>query len=225
LVRRMDRESQQEHLRTIFNKYDNDKSGAIAIKEISKLFGDLGITPRTRKEQLEIRMIFDEVDENGDGEFAFQEFELLIQRVQERLDRLARLDEEEFALQIGLPLQRCREIRKLFQDNVSGGTQLLFVSELRTVMNQLQRRYSSEELLNLFEAFGRQDNGGVDAKGFLRMIHAIEVARTHGQIVKNKKSVVYAPGQSPMAAMVSERMVVKARTTGDFPRMMDMDEE
>merc|ERR1712194_201658 len=57
LVRQEDREAQQEHLWEVFNRYDSDGSGAIAVKEISRLFGDLGIQPRTRKEQLEIRMI------------------------------------------------------------------------------------------------------------------------------------------------------------------------
>jgi len=174
--REQERDAKRENLRPLFNVYDVNGSGEIAMKDMTRLFSDLGMEPRTRQEQQEIRLIFEDADENGDGAFVFDEFLVLIQRVQERLDRIAGLDEERYAQQLGMQKQRCYELRKLFQDQAQNG--VLFVTELREVMNALNWRFSSEELHELFERHCREDLGGVDGKGFLRMAHSIEVARS-----------------------------------------------
>merc|ERR1719160_1139756 len=101
MVRKMHREAHQSELRSAFNTYDADKSGLLQVKEILGLFATLGLTPKTREEQQDIRMLLNEVDENGDGEFNFAEFEILVQRVHERLDRMTRKEEETYALEIG----------------------------------------------------------------------------------------------------------------------------
>lgn len=184
LVRESNRESQTESLQGLFNRYDTDGSGDIQIKEIHRLFQDLGLSPKTREEQLEIRAILDEVDEDGNGCFDINEFMQLVQRVHERLERISRIDEEKFAMDIGLPLQRCRELRSLFQEVAPGEglthTALLGIGGLRQVVDRLGRRYDSRVLVDLFWSFGRE-TGGVDGRGLLRMFHAIEVAKTHGQ--------------------------------------------
>mmetsp|Transcript_83923 Transcript_83923/g.260984 ORF Transcript_83923/g.260984 Transcript_83923/m.260984 type:complete len:635 (+) Transcript_83923:1117-3021(+) len=200
IVRQAACSMQRAQLQGIFRRYEAEGAGVIAIKEVSRLCLDLGMQPRTREEQMEISAIFDEADESGEGVFAYPQFELLVQRVQERLQRLLRLEEERFAMEIGLPLARCRELRYIFQYHAVTECQLLFVSELREVMTLLQRRYSSEELLELFVTFGREDVGGIDAKGFLTMMHAIEVAKSHGQLKQGRATAappVFVPPPAP----------------------------
>jgi len=184
LVRKIVREGQYDKLRSLFNYYDSDSSGQVARSELWRLFQDLGLQPRSRKEQLEMKQIFDEVDENGNGQFTFDEFVVLVQRSQEHLERLVRMSEEQYGESIGLSFKRVRELRKLFQDHKTEN--VLSVEGLRAAMNQLQRWYSPEELFELFEGFFREDLGGVDSRGFLRLMGAIEVSKTVGQL----------PGQS-----------------------------
>jgi Ca2+-binding EF-hand superfamily protein len=183
MVRQLVREASQPELQAAFKKYDTDRSGSLQVKEILVLFANLGLTPRTREEQREIRMILDEVDENGDGEFNFQEFEVLVHRTNEHLDRLTRKQEEDYAAEIGLSCKRCRELRDIFQSAKHLDSMVLSISQLREVVEGLYHRYSSDELLSLFYTFGREDGSGVTGKGFLRMMHAIEIAKTHGQPV------------------------------------------
>lgn len=182
LVRRAARERRRHRLVEIFGRYSPHNSGVIATKDMSKLLRDIKMQPRTREEQMEMRRIFDEADENGEGVLAFPQFELLVQSMREHVERLARREEERYALELGYGLSHFRQLRHVFEFNVAEGTRLLFIDNLRKVMTVLQRRYSSEELLSLFNAFSRHDIGGIDAKGFLRMMHAIEIAKTHGQL-------------------------------------------
>jgi len=200
ILREIDRKAQQERLRQIFDHYDTDKSNEIGIKEITRLFSDLGLQPRTRQEQLEIRMILDEADDNGNGTFAFEEFEVVVQRAQERIDRLTRLDEEKFALELGFSLARCRDLRKVFADHATEDAHVLFVEQLRTVMDGLSRKYTSEELLRLYQAFSSEGNGGIDSKSFLRMMHAIEIAKTHGQLRQPQQAAAGPGSLSPRPA-------------------------
>lgn len=184
LVQRINREEQRSETQEIFSSYDVNNKGRIQIKDITGLFRALGLQPKTREEQLEIRAIWDEVDEHGDGAFNFQEFELLVHRMRERLERHERREEERFALDLGLPLRRCRELRDIFREHLGPGCTELSVPELRQVVESLHLRYTSEELISLYHSFEREDRGGIDYKGFMRMMHAIEVAQTHGSVRK-----------------------------------------
>jgi len=187
LVRQRDHEGQQERLKYLFEYYDQDRSGEVAIKEVTRLFRDLGLTPRSRQEQLEIKQILDEVDENGDGTFTFPEFAVMVQRCQERLERLVRIDEERYAVSLGYTVERCKELRKLFQEFKHPDYNVLFITELRQVMNVLQRWYTSAQLHEVFAEFASTESGGIMPRGFLRMMYAIEIAQTHGQLPERKK--------------------------------------
>jgi len=187
LVRRRELEAQAERLRGLFAYYDSTKSGKIQMKDVTRIFRDLGLTPRSRQEQLEIKQILDEVDEDGDGTFDFKEFSKMVQRCQERLERLVRIDEERYAASLGIANQRCRELRQLFTDHKNLEVNAMMITELRNLMNTMQRWYSSEQLHVLFNGFVREDIGGIDARAFLRMMHAIEIAKTHGQLPPKKE--------------------------------------
>jgi len=182
LVRRATRERRRSFLLEIFGRYDHDNTGIIAAKDMGKILRDMKVQPRTREQQLEMRRIFDEADESGEGVVAFPQFELLVQRVCEKIQRLTRHEEEHYALELGFQLQRFRSLRHLFECHVQEGTRLLYISGLRKIMIVLQRGYGSEELFSLFFSFSRPDLGAMEAKGFYRMMHAIEVAKTHGQL-------------------------------------------
>jgi len=209
MVRSINREANQVELHRLFNKYDVDKTGHICVKEILRLLASLELKPKTREEQFEIQMILDQADENGDGGYGFREFEFLVHRVQEHLDRLTRRKEEAYAEEIGMPIKRCRELRDVFRNALvscclSISDNILDVAGLRHAMENLHLRYSSEELLHLYSIFGRQESsqeeGGFDGEDFLKLMHAIEIAKTHGQVNQWSEST-----QTPTAAALQRR--------------------
>ncbi|CAJ1333238.1 unnamed protein product, partial [Effrenium voratum] len=108
---------QLEKLQSFFLRLDQDECGNVTIKEAMKLFPELGLSPRSRLEQLEIKQVLNEVDEDGTGSFSWMDFTEVVQLCQERLERLARADEERFALNLNFTLERCHELRKVFLDS------------------------------------------------------------------------------------------------------------
>mmetsp|Transcript_51738 Transcript_51738/g.80786 ORF Transcript_51738/g.80786 Transcript_51738/m.80786 type:complete len:997 (+) Transcript_51738:57-3047(+) len=181
LVRGRNRVDIRSELRTVFNLFDKERVGQIQMN--MNLFNELSLQPKTKGEQLEIRTMLDEVDENGDGTFCFEEFELLVHRVHEHLDRVTRNEELQFALKLGPPgfeKSRARELRDLFHASVESTEPVLSVADLRQILEHLYLRYTSDVLLELFHEFAREEKHGMDCLGFLKMMHAVEVVKSHG---------------------------------------------
>jgi len=97
-------------------------------------------------------------------------------------------------VETGLSKERTQELTTMFKEelNKSNSSEVLTVLGLRHVMMKLQRPYTSEELQQLMKDFGR-DRTSLDLKGFLQMMHAIEIAKTHGKINPNKKKQSMKP--------------------------------
>merc|ERR1712048_77592 len=91
-------------------------------------------------------------------------------------ERAARIEEEKFASSIGMVPARCRELRIIYQEHVQkSGGKVLRVPELRNILEKhMNKRYTSEALLNLFETYSAEAVGGVDAKGFLCLMYDLE---------------------------------------------------
>jgi len=183
-VRQKSREIQTEKLRNLFLKLDKDERGNVAIKDVMRLFRDLNLSPRSRQEQLEIKQVLNEVDEDGTGTLSWFKFTYVVQLCQERLERLVRIDEERYAMALGFSEDRFRELRKVFLDHKNEAC-VLQIKELRSVMNALQRPYSSEELLRLFQAFSASE-GHFDLRCLIRLLCAIEIQRTEGQLPQDR---------------------------------------
>lgn len=177
VVRQRETQSRKESLRNIFRHYDADKSGEISMKELSRLLKDIGREPRTRAEQQEIRTLLDTVDKDASWSLSFSELEYLVQRLTEGIERVSRRAEFQLATDIGLTLPRCRELLELFQAFVEqAGRRVLHVPELRNILvRHLGRpKVGPQELQILFDNYGDEQLGGLDAKGFLRLAYAVE---------------------------------------------------
>uniref|UniRef100_A0A7S4IS33 EF-hand domain-containing protein n=1 Tax=Vannella robusta TaxID=1487602 RepID=A0A7S4IS33_9EUKA len=65
----------EEDLRAAFNKFDLDGNGSIDRKELSQVFQKMSGRQPTEEE---LDQMFDEADENKDGEISFDEFKLMM---------------------------------------------------------------------------------------------------------------------------------------------------
>lgn len=175
-VREIDRKARESALKEMFQAYDYDGSGKVKMHSLSRLLQHMGMQPRSRQEQGEIRLILDEADENGDGVFEFDEFVVLVQRIHERLERLCRAEEERYGVdELGMSRERTRQVRQVFKDQLADGYQALTIMELRPALDLiLPKRCSSEELHELFLSFWREDLHGVDCKGLLKMMASLD---------------------------------------------------
>ena len=64
---------QEDKLRSMFDSFDDDKSGMISIAELTKTFACLNINSETWEEMIA------EIDNDGNGEVDFEEFKIMMQ--------------------------------------------------------------------------------------------------------------------------------------------------
>lgn len=192
-LRQQSREVQLDDFRSFFQRLEKDKLGNIAMKEAMRLFPELGLSPRSRLEQLEIKQVLNEVDEDGTGALGWSEFTQVVLLCQERLERLVRQDEENYAVAVGFTVERCRELRKIFLDSKNEWN-VMEMPELRRAMTLMQRPYKSEELLILFNNFNR--GGHMDFRSFIKMMQAIDILKTEGHLWQDKRKVQKALSRS-----------------------------
>merc|ERR1712151_1035407 len=76
-------------LEQMFNRLDRTQCGHLQLRKISSLLGQLGLVPRSREEQVDIRRLLVEASPSGNGEISFQSFEWLVLQVRELLQAKA----------------------------------------------------------------------------------------------------------------------------------------
>eukprot|EP00927_Polykrikos_kofoidii_P025142 TRINITY_DN22653_c0_g1_i2.p1 TRINITY_DN22653_c0_g1~~TRINITY_DN22653_c0_g1_i2.p1 ORF type:complete len:868 (-),score=136.65 TRINITY_DN22653_c0_g1_i2:44-2647(-) len=173
-VQRLDLESARLRLRSTFNIHDPHQSGRIRLRDVSRIvLSEIGCMPRTRREQREIGLVIDELDEEGTGYFSFSEFECLVQRIRQRSERLKRQDEMEFGKQLGMRAKTCVELRAVFRHHAAKCCGPgLDAQELRTILERsLPQKFSIEEVDQLLTEYAQEEDG-LQVKSFLRLISA-----------------------------------------------------
>lgn len=184
-MRQQSLEVQIDDVGAFFHRMDKDEYGNIQMKEAMRLFPELGLSPRSRVEQLEIKQILNEVDEGGTGTLSWDQFTQVVLLCQERLERLVRSDEEHFAVSLGFTVERCRELRKVFMDS-KNDFNFMEIPELRRAMTMMQRLYKSEELISLFTNFAHR--GQMDFRCFIKMMHAVDILKTESHLWDKRKA-------------------------------------
>eukprot|EP00746_Dinoflagellata_sp_MGD_P166639 gnl/MRDRNA2_/MRDRNA2_96682_c0_seq1.p1 gnl/MRDRNA2_/MRDRNA2_96682_c0~~gnl/MRDRNA2_/MRDRNA2_96682_c0_seq1.p1 ORF type:complete len:1075 (+),score=251.98 gnl/MRDRNA2_/MRDRNA2_96682_c0_seq1:142-3366(+) len=175
-LRKMNSDTLKATMLADFNRYDRDKSGELDMQEVAKILHEMNLIPRSKEEQSEILAIFEEVDEDGSQTFDFKEFQILIIRVRERLEKIANERAQAHALSIGITLKRFKEVMPLFRASDEEGLGMIWVPQLRIAMDRLGKVISSERLHVLFEDFADEKHGqkylGIDQ--FCNMMKQID---------------------------------------------------
>jgi len=150
-----------------FERYDRDKSGTLTIEEISCLLCDLGCIPRTRKEQEELAATIEVVDADGSGFIDFEEFQILSQRIDERLKSLRFEEEVEYALTLGFTEMQLRDFRWVFNSLDADGSGYLDAHEIRNCLTMMRKHVSHDAFEAAFTALDGDGNGELDFLEFL----------------------------------------------------------
>jgi Ca2+-binding EF-hand superfamily protein len=101
-------------LKRKFMALDKDQSSRLDMAELAAYLDELGVQPRCREDQLEMRQVLDEADADRSGDLEFTEFLLLVQRVCERLDMALRRRHRVAACKLGIGERRLAELRETF---------------------------------------------------------------------------------------------------------------
>jgi Ca2+-binding EF-hand superfamily protein len=156
-----------------FDKHDKDKSGQLSVAEVSAVLAELNLTPKTHEEQHEIRILIQDVDEDGSGELSFQEFQMLSQRVIERLMMLNLEASKGLALELGFSVNELRELRAVFDQLDTDGSNAIDISEARHALVLLKRDISSEQLRQVWTRIDVDGSDELDFAEFLRLMSVL----------------------------------------------------
>jgi len=168
--RSMGADSYKEVLQRLFMKYDSDRSGALSLVEAVAVFADLGVVPKTKADQEELKRMLDAADGDGSGEIDVDEFQYLVQRVTEKLRSMQRHRENETARSLDFSPKEVSELREAFFALDKDGSGGLDLDELRQTLVILRRPFSAPDLNELFELIDRNYDGCVDFQEFLYFV-------------------------------------------------------
>eukprot|EP00746_Dinoflagellata_sp_MGD_P140270 gnl/MRDRNA2_/MRDRNA2_73549_c0_seq1.p1 gnl/MRDRNA2_/MRDRNA2_73549_c0~~gnl/MRDRNA2_/MRDRNA2_73549_c0_seq1.p1 ORF type:complete len:1092 (+),score=218.15 gnl/MRDRNA2_/MRDRNA2_73549_c0_seq1:269-3277(+) len=154
----------KENVHHIFQQADKDHSQVLEGHEIGNVLTKLGLNPTSAAEQREIAMIVEDADVDGSGSLDIQEFEVVAQRVWERLRTCQKDQDEKLALEMGFTSERFDDLRELFEklEDLAGfgGVSIM---EVRKVVHFMKLPMSSDALRTLFaqvEEMHKPQKGG-----------------------------------------------------------------
>eukprot|EP00929_Paragymnodinium_shiwhaense_P010041 TRINITY_DN11450_c0_g1_i6.p1 TRINITY_DN11450_c0_g1~~TRINITY_DN11450_c0_g1_i6.p1 ORF type:complete len:877 (-),score=255.27 TRINITY_DN11450_c0_g1_i6:603-3233(-) len=167
-VRALRVESNEHHQKTRFEWFDKDKNGYLNMVEISMLLADVGCSPHNRKEQIEIAELIQGVDEDGNGEIDFREFQVLSQRISERLKSMRFEEDIAFALELGFTETQLRDLREVFDSIDEDGSEKLSASEVRMGLARMNNKKVSAHAFDAaFNVLDTDGSGELDFSEFL----------------------------------------------------------
>lgn len=168
-IRALQLDKRREKILHVFNKYDRDKNAKLSIDEISALLTDMGVIPKDRKEQEELAVLIQQVDQGSDGYIDFEEFQLLCQRIDERLKSMHFEAEVEYALRLGFSENQLYDLRWAFDSLDSDGSGRLDAHEVRQGLALMERDkdVSQEAFDHAYCALDADGSGDLDFKEYL----------------------------------------------------------
>lgn len=150
-----------------FSKYDRDKGGTLSCIELSELLADLGFVPTTYREQDELAFLIHSVDKQAKGYVTFEEFQVLCQRIEEKLKSMRYEEEIEYAMMQGFNEKQMRTFRWIFDALDADGSGKLDASEVRNALKEMEKKVTAEVFDNAFETLDADGSGELDFQEFL----------------------------------------------------------
>jgi Ca2+-binding EF-hand superfamily protein len=160
-------------LKAMFKRLDKNRNHTLEVSEISGLLQEFGVQPHCWEDQMQIRRILEQVDEDGNGNFSFEEFCRLVQRVREYLATVMRRRQRTTAETLGFGDRQVAELRDVFFTLDLSQRGSLTVEQLRKALDTLKMSMSPENLRTLVADFESDGVGTLDFHGFLRFFKAV----------------------------------------------------
>lgn len=158
----------------LFNKYDRDGSNALSTAELAQLLNEIGLVPASRAEQKEFAQLLRDVDEDGGGSLDFGEFQVLCQRIVEKLGALHYDQEMEIATRLGFQDSETRQFRWIFGQLDDDGSGSLDQDEVRKCLANMGRLVPAERFREAFVSIDEDCSGQLDFKEFLLLMKTLQ---------------------------------------------------
>jgi calmodulin len=165
---------ERQHVMRMFAEFDKNNTGILSMAQVSGFFKSLGLVPRTKSDQEELRRLLEEVDIDDNGHLDFDEFARLVQKVTIKLRSAQRRRENEVAKQLDFTQQQFCELREAFFTLDANENHLLEINECRKALTLMRKDMSGPELNALFGTLDKDKDGHIDFEEFLFFVKAVE---------------------------------------------------
>merc|ERR1712166_1562446 len=136
--------AEEYSLRPMFERLDRDHSQHLEISELTPLLEELGLQPKCWEDQMTIRRLLDDTDEDHNGSLNFDEFSVLVQRLRELLTSAARRRQHLAANELGFSDRQVAELRDVFFPLDTEQDGLLRIDQLRKALVMLKLQMSAD---------------------------------------------------------------------------------
>jgi len=191
LVRAVRQEKKQAEQLHCFERYDKDGNDRLSMDEVSNLLCDIGCVPRSRAEQDQLGLIMRSCDAEGKGFLVFEEFQVLSQRIDEKMQSMAYDDEMERAAALGFDENEIRDMRLAFDVIDGDGSGTLDSDELISAVALITKGVTRELFESTFATLDSDGNGGLDFFEFLQFM----------QLMRDREGI-FAGGTNKLAKHV-----------------------
>lgn len=174
-LRELEMADKADEVQELFNSYDADRSGELDTRETCAVLVNLGLQPKTVREQEGIAQLMEEVDEDGSGNLDFPELLMMVQRIGERLMQIHRDAENEKATELGFSPSTTTALRRAYEIlNMSNFTGGLGVADMERALSFMGWRLNPAALLRLLEEVDDDGDGSLDFAEFLTFMSRVE---------------------------------------------------
>jgi Ca2+-binding EF-hand superfamily protein len=157
----------------MFDHHDRDGSGNLVTAEISSLLSELGLTPRCREDQQDLRRIIASSDPDGSGTLDFEEFQNLAQRISESINAAQRRHERQTAAKLEYKDAQVAELRDAFYALDAEGNSILTIDKLRRALDLLRIEMPSQKLQAIAKRLDVDSVGGLNFEQFLHFMKEV----------------------------------------------------
>lgn len=203
-----------------FERYDRNRNGQLSVAEISSLLVDVGCAPMRRKEQEELAQLIQFVDADGNGTIDFQEFQVLSQRIDEKLRSMRYEDEIEHAMTVGFSESQLRDLRSVFDSLDADGSEKLSAAEVRIGLAQMDKKVSQHAFESAFAALDQDKSGELD---FLEFLDFMQLMRD-GEGIFSEDSQKLASRPKLLEASLLRRVLENVRLSKSYLNSLSKDE-
>ncbi|CAE7941705.1 proP [Symbiodinium sp. KB8] len=172
-LRTLGMDEKMDAVESLFNHYDRDRSGKLTIKDVCQILMHLEIKPRSVLEQENMAQLIEEADSEGSGHLNVNELLLLVQRINERIAELDRMEILKKAQALNFTRKQASTLRETFEELDEDREGLVPINQVEQALAKMRWQIPGARLQRYVNEIDVDGNGHLDFLEFLHLMRRV----------------------------------------------------
>ncbi|CAE7229524.1 CPK14 [Symbiodinium sp. CCMP2592] len=172
-LRTLGMDEKMDAVESLFNHYDRDRSDKLTIKDVCQILMHLDIKPRTVLEQENMAQLIEEADSEGSGHLNVNELLLLVQRINERIAELDRMEILKKAQALNFTRKQASTLRETFEELDEDREGLVPINQVEQALAKMRWQIPGARLQRYANEIDADGNGHLDFLEFLHLMRRV----------------------------------------------------